>query len=216
MSTSLLRSRDFRLLAGAVGISALGDWLAAIPLILRVEEMTDSGIAVSGAPHLPVGAERGLRPGTSASSSTGSRRAGSSPCLARADGRRGRARVHRVAARHLRAHRGARRRLRDLAGVRVRARAGGLGQRRRPAGERLRRDVALCRLRRRSGRRRAAQRDGRVLGRDARQRRELRRRRVRLGRAADAAAPGTRRGRRRDARTRRRRPAVPRRCSRSR
>ena len=59
MSTSLLRSRDFRLLAGAVGISALGDWLAAIPLILRVEEMTDSGIAVSGPPHLPVGAERG-------------------------------------------------------------------------------------------------------------------------------------------------------------
>jgi MFS family permease len=46
--SGLLRSRDFRLLAGAIGISALGDWLAAVPLILRIEEMTDSGIAVSG------------------------------------------------------------------------------------------------------------------------------------------------------------------------
>ena len=46
-SESLLRSRDFRLLAGSIGISALGDWLAAVPLILLVERMTDSGLAVS-------------------------------------------------------------------------------------------------------------------------------------------------------------------------
>ena len=46
-SESLLRSRDFRLLAGSIGISALGDWLAAVPLILHVERMTDSGLAVS-------------------------------------------------------------------------------------------------------------------------------------------------------------------------
>jgi hypothetical protein len=44
---SLLRERDFRLLAGSVGVSALGDWLAAVALILMIEEMTDSGIAVS-------------------------------------------------------------------------------------------------------------------------------------------------------------------------
>jgi MFS family permease len=44
---SLLRNHDFRLLAGSIGISALGDWLAAIPLILLVERMTDSGLAVS-------------------------------------------------------------------------------------------------------------------------------------------------------------------------
>jgi Na+/melibiose symporter-like transporter len=44
---SPLRNRDFRLLAGSIGISALGDWLAAIPLILLVERMTGSGLAVS-------------------------------------------------------------------------------------------------------------------------------------------------------------------------
>lgn len=44
---SPLRSRDFRLLAGSIGISALGDWLAAVPLILLVQRMTDSGLAVS-------------------------------------------------------------------------------------------------------------------------------------------------------------------------
>jgi Na+/melibiose symporter-like transporter len=44
---SPLRNRDFRLLAGSIGVSALGDWLAAIPLILLVERMTGSGLAVS-------------------------------------------------------------------------------------------------------------------------------------------------------------------------
>ena len=44
---SPLRNRDFRLLAGSIGISALGDWLAAVPLILLVERMTGSGLAVS-------------------------------------------------------------------------------------------------------------------------------------------------------------------------
>ena len=45
---SLLRERDFRLLAGSIGVSALGDWLAALALILQIQKMTDSGIAVSG------------------------------------------------------------------------------------------------------------------------------------------------------------------------
>lgn len=43
----LLRSRDFRLLAASIGVSALGDWLAAVPLILFVQRLTDSGLAVS-------------------------------------------------------------------------------------------------------------------------------------------------------------------------
>lgn len=46
--TSLLRDRDFRLVAGAVGLSALGDWVAIIALGLHVKDMTDSGFAVAG------------------------------------------------------------------------------------------------------------------------------------------------------------------------
>lgn len=45
---SLLRGRDFRLVAGAVGLSALGDWVAIVALGLHVKEMTDSGLAVAG------------------------------------------------------------------------------------------------------------------------------------------------------------------------
>jgi Major Facilitator Superfamily len=44
---SLLRSRDFRLVAGAVGLSALGDWVAIVALGLHVKDMTDSGFAVA-------------------------------------------------------------------------------------------------------------------------------------------------------------------------
>jgi MFS family permease len=43
-----LRTRDVRLIVGAVGISALGDFLLWVPLTLHVEEMTDSGLAVAG------------------------------------------------------------------------------------------------------------------------------------------------------------------------
>ena len=45
---SLLRGRDFRLVAGAVGLSALGDWVAIVALGLHVKDMTDSGFAVAG------------------------------------------------------------------------------------------------------------------------------------------------------------------------
>ena len=45
---SLLRGRDFRLVAGAVGLSALGDWVAIVALGLQVKDMTDSGVAVAG------------------------------------------------------------------------------------------------------------------------------------------------------------------------
>src|ERR687892_1473119 len=45
---SLLRSRDFRLVAGSVGLSALGDWVAIVALGLHVKDMTDSGFAVAG------------------------------------------------------------------------------------------------------------------------------------------------------------------------
>jgi hypothetical protein len=44
---SLLRGRDFRLVAGAVGLSALGDWVAIVALGLHVKDMTDSGLAVA-------------------------------------------------------------------------------------------------------------------------------------------------------------------------
>lgn len=44
---SLLHDRDVRLVAGSVGLSALGDWLALVALALQIEDMTDSGLAIS-------------------------------------------------------------------------------------------------------------------------------------------------------------------------
>jgi MFS family permease len=41
------RSRDLRLLAGAAGLSALGDFMAIFPLILHVQRQTGSAFAVS-------------------------------------------------------------------------------------------------------------------------------------------------------------------------
>ena len=40
--------RDLRLLTGAIGLSALGDWLAIVPLALHVQERGGSGLAVAG------------------------------------------------------------------------------------------------------------------------------------------------------------------------
>jgi MFS family permease len=48
VARTLLRRRDFRLLAGSVGVSALGDWLALTPLSLDVQATTGSGVAVAG------------------------------------------------------------------------------------------------------------------------------------------------------------------------
>jgi MFS family permease len=39
--------RDLRILTGAIGLSALGDWLAIVPLALHVQERGGSGIAVA-------------------------------------------------------------------------------------------------------------------------------------------------------------------------
>ena len=47
MGKSLLRSRDFRLVAGSVGLSALGDWVAIVALGLHIKDTTDSGFAVA-------------------------------------------------------------------------------------------------------------------------------------------------------------------------
>jgi len=47
MRSSLFRDRDFRLVAGSVGLSALGDWVAIVALGLYVKEATDSGFAVA-------------------------------------------------------------------------------------------------------------------------------------------------------------------------
>ena len=44
---SLLRERDFVLVAGSIGLSALGDWVAIVALGLEVKELTDSGFAVA-------------------------------------------------------------------------------------------------------------------------------------------------------------------------
>ncbi|MGH3065059.1 MAG: MFS transporter [Gaiellaceae bacterium] len=40
-------NRDLNILVGAVGLSALGDWLALVPLALQLEETTESGIVVA-------------------------------------------------------------------------------------------------------------------------------------------------------------------------
>jgi len=42
-----MNDRDLNLLVGAVGLSALGDWLALVPLSLELEETTGSGILVA-------------------------------------------------------------------------------------------------------------------------------------------------------------------------
>lgn len=47
MKASLFRDRDFRLVAGSVGLSALGDWVAIVALGLHVKDATDSGFAVA-------------------------------------------------------------------------------------------------------------------------------------------------------------------------
>jgi hypothetical protein len=39
-----LRDRDTRLITGAVGVSALGDFLLWIPLTLHLQEQTGSGL----------------------------------------------------------------------------------------------------------------------------------------------------------------------------
>src|SRR5918994_533796 len=39
--------RDLRLLTGAIGLSALGDWLAIVPLALHVQQRGGSGIAIA-------------------------------------------------------------------------------------------------------------------------------------------------------------------------
>jgi MFS family permease len=44
---SIPRSRDLRILAGAAGLSALGDFMAIFPLILHVQQRTGSAVAVS-------------------------------------------------------------------------------------------------------------------------------------------------------------------------
>jgi MFS family permease len=47
VKSSLFRDRDFRLVAGSVGLSALGDWVAIVALGLHVKEVTDNGFAVA-------------------------------------------------------------------------------------------------------------------------------------------------------------------------
>ena len=44
---SLLRDRDFRLVAGSVGLSAMGDWIAIVALGLQIQERTESGLVVA-------------------------------------------------------------------------------------------------------------------------------------------------------------------------
>ena len=41
------RARDFRLVVGAIGLSALGDWVAIVALGLHVKEVADSGLVVA-------------------------------------------------------------------------------------------------------------------------------------------------------------------------
>src|SRR5215211_4412263 len=48
MDPSASRQRDVRLIVGAVGISALGDFLLWVPLTLHLQEMSDSSLAIAG------------------------------------------------------------------------------------------------------------------------------------------------------------------------
>src|SRR5688500_17742870 len=48
MDSRPLRDHDVRLIVGAVGISALGDFLLWIPLTLRIAEIGGSGVAMAG------------------------------------------------------------------------------------------------------------------------------------------------------------------------
>ncbi len=43
----MLRSRDFLLVSGSVGLSAMGDWIAMVALGLHVKEVSDNGFAVA-------------------------------------------------------------------------------------------------------------------------------------------------------------------------
>lgn len=47
MGGGALRQRDVQLIVGAVGVSALGDWLLFVPLTLQLQEMNQSGIVVA-------------------------------------------------------------------------------------------------------------------------------------------------------------------------
>src|SRR5688572_19497779 len=47
MAGGLLRKPDVRLIVGAVGISAAGDFILWVPLTLHLQETTDSAIAVA-------------------------------------------------------------------------------------------------------------------------------------------------------------------------
>jgi MFS family permease len=47
MQRSLFRDRDFRLVAGSVGLSAFGDWVAIVALGLFIGDHTDSGFLVA-------------------------------------------------------------------------------------------------------------------------------------------------------------------------
>jgi Na+/melibiose symporter-like transporter len=47
MQKSLLRNRDFLLVSGSVGLSAMGDWIAMVALGLHVKEVSDNGFAVA-------------------------------------------------------------------------------------------------------------------------------------------------------------------------
>ena len=50
---SLLKDRDFLLVSLAVGLSAMGDWVAITALGLHVEELTDDGYAVAAEADVP-------------------------------------------------------------------------------------------------------------------------------------------------------------------
>jgi hypothetical protein len=73
---SIPRSRDLRLLAGAAGLSALGDFMAIFPLILHVQQRTGSAFAVSALIFALWGPVV-LAAGVAGRSSTASRTAGS-------------------------------------------------------------------------------------------------------------------------------------------
>ena len=74
MARSLLRSKDVRLITLAVGLSAMGDWLALAPLGLHLADSTGSGFALA-ALMASLWRPRSCSPAQRAGSSIGLRRA---------------------------------------------------------------------------------------------------------------------------------------------
>ena len=184
-----VRDRDFRLVAGSVGLSAFGDWVAIVALGLQVKEMTGAGLEVAAlwiclfGPSVALAAHAGLLVDRVETTRLLAVVSAVGAAVALAAGFFAGSALGGAA----RPHRAARRDLRRLPAGGVRARAAALRARSRAGGQRPRRDRALHRLRPRSAGRRRRLRGRRARPRDGDRRAHLRARRDRGDPAAGEA-----------------------------